>query len=193
MRGAAALQGIVAGVAVWLCAGPAVAQAPSISVTESFAGAGLVGFEVAIELDDALNSSVFVAVVFSGPFVQLQSSGLDIDLEADAASLDGVMGYDMDLDSYFRTDGYADLIELQGGAPGSTEYFAMLGSGAGSMLSGSLPLAYLVLPDGEAFSIDALVSRGGVDFELTPEPSAGLLLLSGSAFLLVLGRWRVRR
>jgi hypothetical protein len=165
---------------------------PEITFDPMPLGGALVGWNVGIEFDDGLELSTFVDVTFAGGFNQILFDGLDVDTDEMATDVDGLLDYAADLDSYFITSVWPDVVILEGGEVMSVLFEFAAGSGEGSQIVDFIELAYLVLPEGEVPSYDALVSRGDENFYLIPEPGSTLASATAIGALAVLCR-RKRR
>ncbi len=179
--------------ALLLVAGAGSAWAdPMLNFTATDLGGGFTAYDIEIDPGDGMVLPLLVDIAFTGNLNQIQAPGpTDVDTAVDAAIFDGLGGYDADLDSYFVTQEFAFIANVAGGEPGSTLY-TFLGLTGGGNPVGVTPLAHLVAPSGEAILFDALVSRGGEDFDLAgvitapapvippiPEPSAAALFAIG--------------
>ena len=177
-----------------LVASPAISD-PSITIDAVYVDADVRGYDVGIAFDDGESRSAFVDVTFAGALNQLQAyDTIDVHEDGDADDLHGLGGYDADRDSYFITSvwGLGAGPDPESGEVGSVEFYANLGIAPGSEVTDFVELAYLVLPIGESFAYDATVSRGGVNYDLVPEPAGNLLQLVAFATLALLARLRAR-
>ncbi len=161
---------------------------PELTIESAPLGDGLTGWNVGIAFDDGEALSTFVDVTFEGHFNHLLYDGVAVDTDVEAASFDGLLGYEAALDSYFTTSVWPDVVLLEGGEVMSVIYELAAGSGAGNPVEDFIELAYLVLPEGESFTYYAIVSRQGVNYTLVPEPSPSLLALVAIGTLAALRR-----
>ena len=105
---------------------------PEIVVDSRVIAGGLVQYELGVTFDDGLAIAAAFDAIFSGAFVQIQSMGVDVNRDDDAALLDGISGYSAARDSYFFMSEWANVFpgpgpdgtSIVGGEPGSPIYLA---------------------------------------------------------------------
>ena len=177
--------------------------APIVSATTTSLGGGLTGFEITIDANDGINTSMFVddatqgglGFSITGGIQQTLAFGsIDVDDEINAASFNGIMGsgYDSSLDSYYRAPWVSNLqgMGITGGAPGSSDFRIFAGTGLGSMVE-VVPFAYIVSSTDLDYA--GTISRGGQDFAVSgtlsasaapvPEPGAVVQFAAGLAIV----------
>ena len=129
---------------VGACAGAAGA-APVVTIGETPIGGGLVSHAVAIDFQDGLLRSGFVEISFTGNF---------------------------DGQSTLAVNSWPDL---QIADPGqiTPRIYSLRGGTGGQSNVDVVPVATLVLAEGESFTYSGTISRNGRNFTVVPEASAG--------------------
>ena len=145
--------------ALTLVASPGSAD-PIVTSASTPIGGGLVSHAVAIDFQDGLSRSGFVQISFSGNF---------------------------DAQSALAVANWPDIQSADAGVTAAGVYSLQGGTGGGSTVD-VVPVATLVLPEGESFSYSGVVSRDGRNFIVVPEPFA-----SGSSAAALLTLEALRR
>ncbi len=135
---------------------------PILTVQPTSIGGGLTRHDVDVDFQDGLGLSGFVQVTFTGPF---------------------------DSQSDLLQENWPDIQMVDEGQTMPTRYVLQGGTGGGSSVD-VVPLAQLVVPDGQGFSYVAVVSRNGKNFTIVPEPATTSLAVASLAVLSALAQLR---
>lgn len=136
---------------------------PILTIQPTSIGGGLTRYDVDVDFQDGLGRSGFIQVTFTGPF---------------------------DAQSQLLEANWPDIqLVDEGTVP--TQYVLQGGTGGGSAVD-VVPVAQLVVPEGQQFTYAAVVSRNGRNFTIVPEPGPTGLAATCLTMLALLHRRRVQ-
>jgi hypothetical protein len=141
--------------------GSAAGADPIVTVGATPIGGGLVSHAIAVDFQDGLSRSGFIQISFSGNFAP---------------------------QSALAVGSWPDL-QLADPGQATPSIYSLRGGTGGASTVDVVPVATLVLAEGESFTYSGVVSRDGRNFSIVPEPLAGA---AAAACLLTLAALRRR-